>query len=70
VAPTPLRARQAEAAIVGDSLTDERIAEAARRAAQEARPIDDTYSSAWYRRRMVEVLTRRALQEVAGPREA
>ncbi|MFQ5854879.1 MAG: FAD binding domain-containing protein [Anaerolineae bacterium] len=69
VAPIPLRARQAEAAIVGARLTDDRIAEAARRAAQEARPIDDTYSSAWYRRQMVEVLTRRALQDVRGPKE-
>ncbi|MFQ5341858.1 MAG: FAD binding domain-containing protein [Anaerolineae bacterium] len=64
VAPTPLRAREAEAVVKGAPLTDDRIVEAARRAAQEARPIDDTYSSAWYRRRMVEVLTRRALQEV------
>ncbi|MFQ5594612.1 MAG: FAD binding domain-containing protein [Anaerolineae bacterium] len=64
VAPTPLRAREAEAIVRGAPLTDDRIAEAARQAAQEARPIDDTYSSAWYRRRMVEVLTRRALQEV------
>ena len=69
VAPTPLRARQAEAAVKGAPLSEVRIAEAARRAAQEARPIDDTYSSAWYRRWMVAVLTRRVLQEVAGPRK-
>lgn len=68
VAPTPLRARQAEAVVKGAPLTDDLIVEAARQAAQEARPIDDTYSSAWYRRRMVEVLTRRALQEVRSPR--
>lgn len=70
VAPTPLRARQAEAAVEGVALTDERIAEAARLAAGEARPIDDTYSSAWYRRQMVEVLTRRALHDVADARKA
>ncbi|RME48705.1 MAG: xanthine dehydrogenase family protein subunit M [Chloroflexi bacterium] len=70
VAPTPLRAREAEAVVVGAPLTEDRIVEAARKARQESRPIDDTYSSAWYRRQMVEVLTRRALQEVAGSREA
>jgi len=66
VAPTPLRVREAEAALVGDPLTNDRIAEAARRAARAARPIDDTYSSAWYRREMVEVLTRRALSLISG----
>lgn len=64
VGPTPLRAHEAEAALQSAPLTDDRIAEIAHLAAQEARPIDDTYSSAWYRREMVEVLTRRALQEV------
>lgn len=67
VAPTPLRAREAEAVLQGGPLTDDRIVEAARLAREAARPIDDTYSSAWYRREMVEVLTRRALQEVRRP---
>lgn len=68
VAPTPLRVREVEAVLENAPLTDDRIAEAARLAAQLARPIDDTYSSAWYRREMVEVLTRRALQEVRSTR--
>lgn len=63
VAPTPLRAREAEQALVGRSLEEKRIAEAARLAAQEARPIDDVRASAWYRREMVEVLVRRALRD-------
>ena len=61
VAPTPLRAAGAEAVLRGKELTAERIAEAARAAAAEARPIDDVRASATYRRAMVEVLTRRAL---------
>ncbi|MDP7544845.1 MAG: FAD binding domain-containing protein, partial [Anaerolineales bacterium] len=61
VAPTPLRARQAEAALVGQSLTDEIIENAARIASEKCAPIDDIRGSAWYRRRMVGVLTRRAL---------
>ena len=65
VAPTPLRARQAEALLQGQEITPERIEEAARAAAQEARPIDDVRASAWYRQRMVEVLTRRGLTQLA-----
>lgn len=61
VAPTPLRAQSAERAIGGGPLDERRIMEAARLAADEARPIDDVRASAWYRREMVEVLTRRAL---------
>lgn len=61
VAPTPLRARQAEDFLRGSELTEENIREAARIAAREARPIDDVRGSAWYRREMVEVLTRRIL---------
>ena len=64
VAPTPIRAREAEAAIRGAPLTEERIAEAGRLAAEAARPIDDVRGSAWYRREMVAVLTRRALFSV------
>lgn len=61
VAPTPLRAQNAEGILRGRDLTAERMAEAARAAAAEARPIDDVRASAAYRRAMVEVLTRRAL---------
>ncbi|CAG0943277.1 aerobic carbon-monoxide dehydrogenase medium subunit [Anaerolineae bacterium] len=66
VAPTPMRARQAEAILRGNELTEERIREAARVAASEAKPIDDVRSSAWYRREMIEVLTRRQLMEIRG----
>jgi aerobic carbon-monoxide dehydrogenase medium subunit len=61
VAPIPMRARRAEAELTGGPLTAERISRAARLAAEEAKPIDDVRSSAWYRLRMVEVLTRRGL---------
>jgi len=65
VAPTPIRALAAEAELAGERLTPDRIERAARAAAAESRPIDDMRASAWYRRRMVEVLTRRALTSVA-----
>lgn len=64
VAPTPVRARKAEALLRGSPLTPERVAEAARLAATEAQPIDDVRGSAWYRREMIEVLTRRQLLEI------
>jgi len=65
VAPTPMRAKQAEDILRGKELTTERIAQAAKVAASEAKPIDDVRSSAWYRREMIEVLTRRQLIELA-----
>ena len=61
VAPTPVRARKAEEILRGNELTEECIREAARVAATECNPIDDVRGSAWYRREMVEVLTRRQL---------
>ncbi len=66
VAPTPLRVPEAESVLIGAPLTEDRRLEAARRAARAARPIDDTYSSAWYRREMVGVLTRRALEHLVS----
>jgi CO/xanthine dehydrogenase FAD-binding subunit len=61
VAPIPWRARRAEAELAGGRLTPERVRRAAWLAAEEAQPIDDVRGSAWYRRRMVEVLTWRGL---------
>ena len=62
VAPTIIRAHEAEAALVGGALTDTRISETAVLAAGEARPIDDVRGSAWYRKEEVEALVRRALE--------
>lgn len=66
VAPTPLRARQTEALLRGSALSAEQMREAARSAAAESRPIDDAKGSAWYRRRMVEVLVQRGLSALGG----
>ncbi len=64
VAPTIVRAHEAEAALIGQFLTDETIAQAALLAQRAASPIDDVRASAGYRRRMVAVLTRRALTDL------
>jgi carbon-monoxide dehydrogenase medium subunit len=63
VAPTPVRARPAEEYLKGKKPDRETIGETANRAAEFSKPIDDVRSSAHYRREMVRVLTRRALQE-------
>ncbi len=66
-APMPLRALSAENELCGGPLTPERIERAAWLAAEEAKPIDDVRGSAWYRRQMVEVMTRRGLMQVGPP---
>jgi carbon-monoxide dehydrogenase medium subunit len=63
VAPTPVRARKAEEAVRGKPLTAETIAEAARLAPTETRPISDVRSSAEYRKKIVGVYTKRALEQ-------
>ena len=61
VAPTPLRAARAEAALRGQPLTPELIEHAAGLAAEEARPITDVRGNADFRRHLVAVLTSRTL---------
>lgn len=63
VAPTPIRARKAEGALVGAKADDEAIRRAAKLASEESKPIDDHRASAEYRRMMVEVLVRRAIHQ-------
>ena len=67
VGPTPLRASEAEAALAADT-SSEGIRRAAELAAATARPIDDIRASAAYRRAMVEVLTRRAIEAILTDR--
>jgi aerobic-type carbon monoxide dehydrogenase small subunit (CoxS/CutS family) len=64
VAPTIIRTPEAEAALKGAPLTPERIAEATRRAAQAARPIDDVRGSAWFRTEEVSALVQRGLEAI------
>ncbi|MEJ5203141.1 MAG: FAD binding domain-containing protein [Anaerolineales bacterium] len=61
VAPTVIRIPEAEAALIGKNFTPERAAEAAKIASERITPIDDVRSSAWYRRRVVNVMTQDAL---------
>ena len=62
VAPTTIRAREAEAFLTGKRVQEDAVEEACRMAATETTPIDDFRASAGYRRDLVTVLTRRALR--------
>ena len=64
VAPTILRAVEAEQALIGQPLSDQTMRLAAERAAAAARPISDLRASADYRRHLVNVFTRRALEQL------
>lgn len=59
----PMRAKQAEAALIGHPLSAESIAEAANTAMSEAKPFSDALASEWYRKKMVGVYVRRVLEQ-------
>ncbi len=67
-APTPIRAKQAEAILLGNRLNDSLIAKAAEKASEEARPNPgiSVRASAPYRREMVKVWSRSALKKAWG----
>ncbi len=69
VAPTIIRAPEAEASLVGGPLSDERLAEAVRLASEAARPIDDVRGTAWFRNEEVASLTRRCLEALRDGQE-
>lgn len=62
VAATPVRAEEAEAALLGTTLNDDEVCSAAATAAAALAPRGDIHASPQYRRSVAEVLVRRALQ--------
>jgi carbon-monoxide dehydrogenase medium subunit len=62
VGPTAFRPKRAEAVLAEGDLRDSRLREAARTAAEEARPLDDVRGTSSYRKKMVEVLVLRCLE--------
>jgi carbon-monoxide dehydrogenase medium subunit len=69
VAPTIIRAPEAEGALLGAPLSDERIVDAADLAAQATCCIDDIRAGADYRREITRVLVRRALTSLRDSTE-
>ena len=63
VGPTPLRATEAEAALLGQSATDELFRHVGDIAARESQPITDHRGSAIFRRTLVRGLTQRTLSQ-------
>ena len=61
VAPTPVRAKDAEAVLEGQVLNEALIREAGEKAVNAATPITDVRGSIEYRKELVKVLTRRTL---------
>ena len=66
VAPTPMRARQAETLLRGQKVNEKLIAMAAGFAAAVARPISDIRASAEYRQHLVDVFTRESIHAAIG----
>ena len=66
VAPTPIRATEAENLLNGNVPTAELLEQVGEAAAAAASPISDLRCSAEHRREMVDVLTRRAIQHALG----
>ena len=63
VGPTPVRPREAEEALKGKALSEERLAEAAKAVMNVVRPVTDVHASAEYKREMAGVFTKRAIRE-------
>ena len=61
VNPTPLRAKRSEEALVGTKVDEEAIRAAAAYAAEDCNPSDDLRGSEDYKRRIIQVLTKRMI---------
>ncbi|HMA33889.1 MAG TPA: FAD binding domain-containing protein [Chloroflexia bacterium] len=70
LAPTVVRARQAEAFLAGQPLTPAVCAEAGRHAWADVRPIDDLRGSAAYRRTTLAALVAQGLARIAAGQQA
>jgi carbon-monoxide dehydrogenase medium subunit len=64
VAPTPIRAKKAEALLEGRPLKTELIREAAETASSEAKPISDFRASAGYRLELIKSLVAKGIQQI------
>lgn len=63
VSPTPMRARNAEQALVGQTLTEDVLEAAGQAAAAECDPSPDLRGSVDYKRDLTRILTKRAIRQ-------
>jgi len=63
VSPTPMRVSRAEELLLGSSVSDEDIAQAARMASEDCSPSDDLRGDEDYKRHLVKVITKRMLNK-------
>lgn len=72
-APTPMRAKGAEAVLKGKRLSTEGLLEMGQVASEEAQPRDTVRGAAWYRQEMIRVLPKRlalrCLERILGRKE-
>jgi len=62
VGPVPTLATEAASLLKGEHPDDRLITEAARRASEQADPVDDLRGAVWYKRRIIKVLIERGLK--------
>ncbi len=60
---TPIRAKSAEAVLIGKKITDKLFAEAGEAAAGDADPVADIHASEDFRRHLIKVLTKRMAKQ-------
>ncbi|MEL7563631.1 MAG: xanthine dehydrogenase family protein subunit M [Dehalobacterium sp.] len=63
VAPTPVRAKKVEGALVGKEFSLELVEEAAKKVVEDISPIDDVRASGEYRKTVAAVLVKRAVKK-------
>jgi len=63
VGPFPFRSRKAEEIVKGNPFSEDLITSATQAAWEEARPTSDIYFSADYKKKLIRVLTERAIRE-------
>lgn len=70
VGPHPIRAREAEALLIGTNLGPDVVVAASAAAARGCQPFTDGIATDWYRRRMVDLFVGRALGQLAAGTES
>jgi carbon-monoxide dehydrogenase medium subunit len=66
VAPTVVRCKAVEQALMGKEITKETIKAASEAVLNEINPINDIRATAWYRNKVAPVMVRRAIEEALG----